>query len=43
MGSRGASTRPSITKNKTSRTAAVASIAKVWVAAQPTCGAWEMA
>ena len=43
MGSRGASTLVSTTRNEMSRAAAVASMATVWVAAQPTCGAWEMA
>ena len=42
-GSRGASALVSMTRNSTSRATPAASMATVWGAAQPTCGAWEMA
>ncbi len=43
IGSRGASTLVSMTRNERSRADAATSMATVWVAAQPTCGAWEIA
>jgi hypothetical protein len=42
-GSRGASTLASTTRNRANKAAPTASKATVWVAVQPTWGAWEMA